>query len=296
MTEDKKGNIFIISEMILWSLFPVVSALGLKGVPGMVSLFWVNLFATFFFFMLMFIRGKWRELFSKKLFYYSLAVVFFINIAFYGLYFFALEKTSTSNVAIIALFEIVPSYLLFQVIRKESFSVKHLLGVIIAVIGAFIVLFPKAGKINIGDLIILCAVFFAPIGNWYQQKARDIASTETALFLRHLLTIPFLFIIVYAMGSSINFLEISNVIWWMILNGVLIFGLSKVFWVEAIHRMTVTKAVAINSLSPVLTILFVWFLLKESPTYFQLLSLPFLLISIIMLTDLKFSLFKRKIA
>jgi farnesyl-diphosphate farnesyltransferase len=52
MTEAQKGNMYIIAEVILWSLFPIVSLLGLTGVPSIVSLFWVNLFACIFFFVL----------------------------------------------------------------------------------------------------------------------------------------------------------------------------------------------------------------------------------------------------
>jgi drug/metabolite transporter (DMT)-like permease len=288
MTEARKGNIFIISEMILWSLFPILATLGFKGITPLVSLFWVNLIATLFFFCLMFVRGRWQELKDKLVWLYTLGIVIFVCVLFYGLYFYALGKTTPANAAIVALFEIVPSYIFFQIIKKEHFDSRHILGIILGIVGALIVLLPKAGTVHSGDFIILLAVFFPPIGNWYQQKIRKIASTETVLFLRHLLSIPFILILIYVFGMSISLKGTTGILGWLLLNGIVVFGISKIFWVEAIHRMSVTKALAISSLNPIFTVLFAWFLMNQTPTIFQLAALPFLIVSVWILTNMSF--------
>ncbi len=288
MTEAKKGNIFIISEMILWSLFPIFSTLGFKGISPMVSLFWVNVFATVFFFVLMWKPGRWQELRNRKVWIHTLWIVLFICIIFYGLMFYGLSKTTPANVAIIALFEIVPTYIFFQIIKKEHFDSKHIFGIILAITGALIVLLPKAGVASGGDFLILLAVFAPPIGNWYQQKVRKVASTETILFLRHLLSIPFVLALIYLFGMSIKVSAISGALGWLLLNGILVFGFSKIFWVEAIHRMSVTRALAIGSLSPIFTVLFAWLIMHQAPTVFQLTALPFLVVSVWILTNMRF--------
>lgn len=288
MTESKKGNIYIIVEMILWSFFPIVSFLGLGKLPGIVALFWVNIFSTLLFLIIMIFRKKLKELKNKKAWIYAIGTVIFINIIFYGLFFYALDKTTPSNVAIMGLFEIVPSYIFFQLVKKEHFSKIHLLGIILAITGVLIVLLPKAGKVNIGDYIIIFSAFFPPFGNWCQQQTRKLVSSETALFLRHLMATPFLFILAVAFKSNVANYDISEVIIWLLINGIFVFGLSKIFWLEAIHRMSVTKALAINSLAPVFTVLFAWILLNQAPTYIQLLALPFLIVSILILTNFKF--------
>lgn len=288
MTETQKGNIYIISEMILWSLFPIVSLLGLNGLPGIVSLFWVNLFAMIFFLAIMLFRGKMYELKNKKAWYYTFGTVVLINIIFYGLFFYALDKTTPVNAAIVALFEIVPSYIFFQMIKKESFSKKHLLGIVLAIVGALIVLLPRAGQVNSGDFIILLAVFFPPVGNWCQQQTRKLVSSESALFIRHFMAMPFLFFLALLFKTPVFDFNISGTLWWLILNGIFIFGVSKIFWLEAIHRMSVTKAIAINGLNPIFTVLFSWLIIKELPTMVQIFSLPFLIISIFLLTNFDF--------
>ena len=289
MTESQKGNIFIVVEMIIWSLFPVVSLLGFKGMPSTVSLFWVNLFSTIFFLVVMIFKNKWHELRNKYLWYYILGVVIFVCVIFYSLFFYALTMTVPTNAAIVVLFEIVTSYIFFQIVKKESLDSRHIFGIVLAIIGTLIVLLPNFNGIHTGDLIIIFATFFTPFGNWCQQQARKIASTETTLFLRHLLTIPFLFIIIHFLGFSLKVESIKSVIGWLLLNGIFIFGFSKILWVEAIHRMSVTKALAINSLNPIFTMLFSWFLLSQLPTMVQFISLPFLIIAIFILTDFNFN-------
>lgn len=289
MSESQKGNLYIVSEMIIWSLFPIVSKFGFTGVSPLVSLFWVNVFATIFFACLIFNKKNLLELKNEQVWLYTLGVVIFICVFFYGFYFYGLSKTSPSNAAIVALFEIVPTYIFFQLIKKENLDRKHLLGILLGVVGVLVVLLPSFTGINTGDLIILFATIFPPIGNWYQQKVRKFASTNTILFLRHLLSLPFLAIIVLASGQILNSNTIEPIIGWLILNGVIIFGFSKILWVESIHRMSVTKALAISGLNPIFTVLFSWLLLSVIPTATQLVALPFLILSVLILTDFKFS-------
>lgn len=288
MTEAKKGNIYIVSEMILWSLFPVLGILGFNGLPFVVSLFWVNLLATIFFFVLMSIRGKWAELKNLLVWKYTLGVVLFICVLFYGFYFYGLQSTVPANASIVALFEVVPTYIFFQMIRKEHFDSKHIIGIILGVIGVLIVLLPKSDGFRYGDLIILCATIFPPIGNFYQQKVRKIASAETILLLRHALTLPFLLLVMYIMGASVSFQAIKPVFGWILINGIVVFGISKILWVEGIHRMSVTRAIAISGLNPIFTVLFAWLLIHQLPTASQLFALPFLIVSILILTNFKF--------
>lgn len=289
MTEAQKGNIYILGEMILWPLFPVVSTLGLAGMSGIVSLFWVNVVATLFYIIVMFARGSWSDLRNKKVWLYSLGIVFFICVMLYVPFFYALSYTTPTNAAIVALFEIVPTYIFFHVIRKDPFKKKHILGICFAVIGALIVLLPTASGVHLGDWIILGAVFFPPAGNYFQQKARHIASAESILFLRHLLSVVIFGALVYLFGDTLSLDLPKGTLGWLIINGIFIFGVSKMLWVEAVHRMSVTRALAIASISPAFTALFSWIILGQAPTLVQLISIPFLVAGVCILTNVRFS-------
>jgi drug/metabolite transporter (DMT)-like permease len=289
MTEGQKGNAIIIFEGLIWSLFPIVTILGLRGISSIVGLFWATSFSALFFLAIVIFRNKWQELKNWQVWKYSFGVAIFIGVIYYGLYFYGLTMTVSANGAIVALFEVVTSYIFFQVIHRELMPKKYILGIIFATLGALLIFIPKFGHFHSGDIFILLATFAAPFGNWYQQKARNIASSEIIMLMRNIITIPFLFVLAILLGASPLVRPLGNAFWWLLLNGVFIFGLSKFLWVEGIHRMSVTKALAINSLAPFFTIIFAWLLIGDSPTLTQLLSLPLLVVGVFLLTNVKFS-------
>lgn len=300
MTEIQKGNVFIISGGLIWSLFPIVTILGLKGISSIVSLFWAVSFSVLFFLFIMIIKNRWHELKNFQVWKYAFGIAIFNGIIYYGLFFYGLTKTVSANGAIVALFEVVTSYLFFQVIHKEVISKKHILGIILTTCGALLIFIPKFGHFYIGDLFILLATFFAPLGNRYAQKARKIVSGETVLFVRNIITMPLLFILALFLGTSPLKQPLGNAVWWLLLNGLFILGLSKIFWMEGIHRMSVTKALAISSLSPFFTIIFAWIIIGQKATPAQFLSLPLLVVGVFLITNVNikgiFSLNKNKLS
>jgi drug/metabolite transporter (DMT)-like permease len=296
MTESQKGDIFILSSALIWSLFPVVTVLGIKGISSMTALFWATSFSIIFFSLMMTFKKRWKEAKNFKVWKYALGIAIFNGVIYYGLYFYALTKTLPANAAIVALFEVVTSYVFFQLIHKEHISRKHILGIIIATIGAIFIFLPKVGHFYIGDLFIIIATFLTPFGNSYAQKARKLVSSETLMFIRNLIAIPFLFVLVIILGTSSisESFSFGDSFWWLILNGLIILGLSKIFWTEGIHRISVTKALALGTICLFFTIIFTWIIIGQAPTLAQLLSLPLLILGILLLTDVKIKFLSQK--
>jgi drug/metabolite transporter (DMT)-like permease len=290
-TEEKKGYSYIILESFIWAFFPIITILGIKDTNSIVALFWTTFFSMVFFFLLLIFRNKFNELKDINVWKYSLGISLFIGVIFYGLYFLGLERTNSINGAIVGKFEIITSFIFFQIFKKQSLSKKHITGIILATLGALLIFIPNFGKFYIGDIFILLATFFPPIGNWYQQKARQIASSETILFLRTLITSLFLFIFIVSV-YSLSGIYISNTsLIWLLVNGIIILGFSILLWVEGIHRINVTKALTIASLSPLVTMLFSWLILNQKPNMAQLLSFPLIILGILLITDFRFKKF-----
>lgn len=287
MTESQKGNTFILFSAIIWSLFPIVTILGIKGVSSMVALFWSTAFSVVFFLGMIIFRKRWHEIKNLQVWKYAFGIAIFNGVIYYGLYFYALTKTLPANAAIVALFEVVTSYIFFQVIHKEYISRKHIWGIIFATLGAILIFLPKIGHFYIGDLFIIIATFLTPLGNGYAQKARKLVSSETVMFIRNLIALPFLFVLVIIFRTSPIFNLQGNSLWWLLLNGLIILGLSKIFWTEGIHRISVTKALALGTICPFFTIIFTWIIIGQAPTLAQLISLPLLIFGILLLTDVK---------
>jgi len=283
--EERKGELFIFSEAVLWSFFPIVTVLTYSALPSLASLAWSTLFAAMSFGALVLYRKTWRELLNPILWRYIFFIVLFLGVLFYYFFFTGLSKTTAGNAGIIALFEIFTSFLFFHVLRDETISRDHKLGALLMVVGAIIVLAPNFSSIKTGDFFILAATFCAPWGNLFQQRARKIASSESILFLRSILSVPILFVLAAALGASAPLDSVKSSLPFLIINGAVLLGFSKILWIEGIHRISVTKANALNSITPLLTLLLAWPILHEIPSAWQLFSLIPLLVGTLLLTN-----------
>ena len=285
LSEQRKGELSLLITALLNGFLPIVVVLSYAAVPSLVSLFWSTLFATIFFLVVVNYRGRWKELRNALLWKYAFLIALIIGVVTYSLYFIALETTTPGNVAIIVLFEVFTSFLFFRVFKGERFSFDYALGAILMVMGAIIVLGRDFSGMHLGDLLILIMCVFAPIGNFFQQKAREIASSETIMFLRSALSLPGIFLLTYFFGAHASARDVLAALPLLILNGILLLGFSKLFWLEAIHRISVTKGTALASISPLVTLALAWVMLSQTPTVWQIASLVPFILGTLLLTD-----------
>jgi len=288
MTKERTGELFIFGAAVFGGLLPIIAVLSYRGVPSIISLAISTFLSSIFFLAIILYKRKLHELKNLLLWKYVFFIVVFIGILGYGFYYLGLTRTTPGNAAIIGLSEIFTSYIFFNLIRKEHFSFESKVGTVFMVTGALIVLAPNFYYLNFGDFFILIANFCWPIGNLFQQKAKLISSTETILFLRSLVATPFLFLIAYAFGQHLEFAQVKESLPYLIISGFFLFGVSKIFWLEGISRISVTKANATHSLAPLVTLFFAWIILHQVPTIWQITSfLPFFFGVLLLTNNLK---------
>ena len=287
MNEERKGELFIFSAGLFWSLFPILTILSLSNIGPLFALSATSFFALIFFTFVVSYKRKWAELKEKTAIKDAVWAALFLGVFFYSLYFVSLNYTTAGNASLIARMSIFTSFLFFNVIHREHITWKQMLGAVLMVVGAVIVMLPGVLEdfaINIGDLIMLLVICMNPIGNFFQRRARKTISGETILFIRTLVVVPVTFVLALLFGETIKFQELGHSLPYIIIIGFLLFGISKMWWIEGIHRISVTKAEALGALGPLLTLFFAYIILKEAPTVFQLLSFIPLSLGVFFLT------------
>lgn len=270
--QERQGEFFILLQALLWSLFPVITILSYDRLPPLVSFGWSTFFASLFFGGLVTARHRWREVMNRSSLKEVLWATFFLGILYYCLVFVGLRYTSAGNASLIASTEMFFSFVFFHVWRKDFISRRHLVGAAFMLVGAFIVLFPNTTQLRPGDLFILMATMIAPFGNYFQQKARENVSSEMILFIRSSISTPVVWILAYLFKQTSSFADLKGSAVFLLINGFLLLGFSKILWVEGIHRISVTRSNGLASIGPPLTLLFAWIILHNIPTHFQLLS------------------------
>ncbi len=287
ISETRKGEIAIYSQGILWSLFPIITILSYSSLDPLTSLAWSTALASVFFAVWVTIKHKWYELKHKSAMFDVLMATLFIGIFFYSLYFFGLKYTTAGNASIIALMQIFFSFLFFNIFKKEFISSQQILGILLMLLGALVILLPGFTEFNKGDVLIFIAMTFAPFGNFFQQRARKKISSETMMLIRSIITFPIVLIMAKLLGETIALSNLKDSIWLILINGLVLLGFSKILWLEAIHRISVTKAVSLSSITPLFTLFFAFLILKEIPTAWQLTAFVPLFLGILLLTSNK---------
>ena len=272
LSRTRQGDLLVLIQAVLYASFPIAAVASYKTITPFHSLFYSSVFTAGLFFLLFCFRPKWREFLIPGVFKELLLVSLFIGVGFYGLFFLALKYTTAGNASLIALMEIFYNYLFFHVWKKEHLDKGHITGGLLMLLGVVMVLFNEVSTPKIGDIIILFAAMLPPLGNYYQQKLRKKVSTQTVLFGRSILTLPFLALFVPIFGESLA-PSVDKGVWiFLLLNGVVFLGISKIFWLEGIHRISVTKASILGSISPAFTLLLAAFFLKQPPNFWQILA------------------------
>jgi len=283
LSQERTGEVIILSESIIWGLFPILAILSYSGLSPLTSLAWTTAISFFFFLFVVIARRSWNNVFQRGIFWQLLAITGITGVLFYVLFYIGLEHTSAGNAAIIGTAEILFSFLFFNVWKKEYISFKYIIGIVCMLLGVLIILAPNFSGFRIGDIVILLAVFIAPLGNYFQKSLRSKISSEQILFFRTLIAAPILFFIAYLAGESIIIPPIS--VWWILLvNGVVLFGITKLLWIESIFRIGVTKSISLSSVSPIFTLIFAYLIFHDEPTFVQIIAVPLSVVGVYLLT------------
>jgi drug/metabolite transporter (DMT)-like permease len=284
-SEKLKGEIYVFFSLFFWACFPVLASFSGAKLPGLVFLTWTILVGIIFFFCILVYKGLLSELSNKLFWKYAFYIALLNGGFFYVFYFLGLERTTPNNVSLLGQTEILFSLLFFNVLRKEHISGEHKAGIALMVLGALLVLLPNFSHFNIGDFFIVIAFIVGPIGNHFQQKVRKVVSAETALFGRNLISLPIIFPLSFLLEKNVSYSFPTESVIIILLNGILILGFSRIFWMEGLHRVSVTKATAMGAMNPLTTMVMSWLILHQAPTLIQLTAFIPLFIGLMLLTD-----------
>lgn len=270
MHEEHKGELLVLSESALWALFPIIALLSYQSLTPLMSAAITILLGAVFFALLLTGKGSWGELKRKAAYKPIIYSALLIGVAYYTFLFIGLSLTSAGDASIALLMEIFFTYLILCLWGKERFDKKHAIGAILMAIGAVIILSPSAGGSFLGNLIIIVGTIFPPVGNYFQQQARKLVSAPAILFVRSLISGSIIMVAALICEGPLPSGSISAALPFLLYNGIFMMGVSKIMWIEAIHRLPITKATSLNTVTPAYTLLFAFLILGDIPTWTQM--------------------------
>ena len=272
MQEERKGEIYMLLLSLIESWFPILSLFSIPLIGAIYSYTFAIVIATVIFLSLLVYQKKVPELFQKNALKDLLLTTLFINLLFV-LVFIGLQYTTAGNMAVIIFLQLLFAYLYFNLFGSDTLSPMHTAGAAVMGLGALTVLVPDDLSFNRGDLIILIAAAIAPFANLYQKRARSYVSSETILAFRNVVALPVIFALAYLFEPVPTAENLIKAAPYLLVIGFLVFGLAKVLWIEALHRISITKVSAMLALPPIFTLIFAYFTLDEVPGIRQVLGI-----------------------
>ncbi len=270
-TSAFKGELYAISLTLIDAWFPILALYCVTALGAIHTYFYSLVIASSLLGLLLWLQRKTAEL-THRTAWFNLFMVSLTITSLYTLVFLALQYTTPNHVALILFLQVLFAYLFFGRQPEERLPSIHKWGVILMSIGAIIILFPQDFHINFGDLLVLLAAIIAPFANLYQKRARQQVGSLTILFVRSLVALPFLYLLAALLEPSPSWQAIQQQALWLLLIGALAFVLGKIWWIEAIRLLPITKVNALYAFAPALTLLLSYWLLDEIPTTAQVLG------------------------
>jgi drug/metabolite transporter (DMT)-like permease len=269
MTRQRQGELFAVILSLLESWFPILSLVAVGTIGALNTYFFVVLIATIVLIFLLKFKEGFDGLFDKEALPDLLKTSFFITLLF-ALLFIGLRYTTAGNLAVILTLQLLFSYLYFNLLGSEKMDALHTFAAFLMGAGAVIILFPETFRLNPGDLLVLTAAAIAPVANYYQKRARDRVSSLTILTFRNLAAIPVLLIAALSFEGLPSASDFTTALPYVAAVAVLVYVLAKILWIEALHRIGITKLSAMIALMPLFTLLFAYLTLNEIPSARQL--------------------------
>ncbi|PHQ92705.1 MAG: EamA family transporter [Sulfurimonas sp.] len=283
MTKEREGEVLMLGLALLESWFPILSIVSMSYIGALHTYTYSLIIALVFFIALMYKKDTFKELKNKDAYKDLLLTSFWITSLFL-LVFIGIQYTTAGNMAVIIFLQLLFSFLYFNIIGKEKIDTPHLIGAIIMGIGALIILIPDDLVFNKGDLFILAASAIAPFANLYQKRARKHCSSVTILGFRTVVGLPFVALLAWYLEPAVSYEQFSSALPYLLFIGIIIYVVSKIMWIEALHRISITKVSAMLGLVPAMTLLFAYLYLNEVPDLRQILGVIPILIGGYILT------------
>jgi drug/metabolite transporter (DMT)-like permease len=255
VTRENKGAVLALLSAALWGIFPVMVNRGSRSIPPLTFAVLSSLLAAAGSLLYAASRGKLHELAEKRAYVSLLMITLCIVVIPYTLFFLGSSMTSGINTSMLLLSEIVFT-LLFTPLFGEKTTVEKLAGAAGIFIGGLLILYNGTFRLNIGDILVIASTVTYPIGNFYAKKALHIVHPSIILFVRFLLgSLCILPVALLTEGTSDLTAVVSNDWPTILFTGLVLLGVSKIIWYEALDRLDISKAISLGLTSPLFSLI-----------------------------------------
>jgi len=250
--QETKGVLFALANAALYGIFPVVVNRGSRHLLPMTFAAVSTLLAAFGAFVYTALKGDLKELRKKEAYSSLLMVTLCIVVIPYVLLFIGSSRTSGINTSFLLLSEIVFT-LMFTPLIGEKTTFEKVIGAGGVLVGAGLILYNGKFRLNPGDIMVVASTMTFPIGNFYAKRVLSRVSPSNILLVRFSLGGLFILALAMLMENPSRTMILGE--WPLLLfTGLVLLGVGKIVWYEALSRLDISKAISLGMTFPLFSL------------------------------------------
>ncbi len=277
---EKKGVLLVLISAALWGMFPVVVNRASHEIPPLTFAALATLLAALGSFIYTVFKGRISELAKKEAYASLLMITLCIVIVPYTLFFTGSSMTSGINTSLLLLSEIIFT-LLFTPLIGEKTTAEKLIGASGVFAGSALILYNGGFRLNAGDLLVIASTATYPVGNYYAKRALRQVSASTILFVRFFLGGLFMLPLALLFERRTGMADIVSREWMTLLfTGLVLLGVGKIIWYEALSRLDISKAISLGMTFPLFSLILLIGVFREPVTRHQWIGIAVMVIGV----------------
>ena len=288
---EREGVILVIICVFIHGAHPILGKYGVSLVSPLFFASLTNLIAAAGLVLIILLKRESLAILIKKRFFILLFLIGFFGTTLSNvMFFYGVRLTSGINSAILLQVEPIYSLIIGYLLLKERVSTRQIISTLLIIFGTLMVIYQGTSRMNWGDILILLTPLCYQVGHFFSKQLLN--ETEISpLFIATGRTFYgglILLILNRFTGShEFNILIQPDILGIFIFYGIVVYALSYLTFYGAIKRINLSKASAIISVYPAISIILARFILKEVPDFYQLGGFFIIMLSIFYLANLK---------
>lgn len=269
--EERLGELFIVLQAVLWGLFPVLATK--SNLPALYMAGICNILSVLILGPLAFTKPiKWDKV-NRGTLANLLITTVVLGFGFTALVFMANQNSDPVTISILLLGEVPATFLILALTGHEKLSFRQMFGGLLVVFSSILVILKGNFVSASSDVLVILAVISAPLANHYGKVLGRTLTSPQILAFRNFFGGIMLFGLSLLLEPSPSKSEIISALPYLLPNAILVFGVSKVLWLEGIFRIPIGKAISLGSIFPVVTMIGAYLMIGSEPDLRQIFAI-----------------------
>jgi len=260
--------------ILAWSFIPIVAKVSSSNISNLEFLFFSNLLSFFALAITLFIyKIDIKKELQKINYPFSIFLGFLGGFYYYFALYYGYSQNALTQTLILQYTWPVITLFLSIFILKEKLTIKKIVAITLGISATILVFIDKTQNITfklLPALIVLTGSFAFALFSVLSKK-----DNKTPIILN--ITLYFLWATIFSFIALIIFdnwtVPNKNSLIAIILNGVLINGLSYILWLEALKRGNVSTIATLVYITPILAMLWIAIFFKEHLSLYDIIAI-----------------------